>query len=263
MFIHASADRLSLDEQVDLLAHRLGHDFADPRLLGVAVSHRSWCAENPGHASNERLEFLGDAVLGLVVTEHLYATYDLPEGSLAKMRAAIVSAGPLAAVARSFGVGDALQLGRGELQSGGRDKLSILADTMEAVIAAVHLDAGLEPTRRLVLDAFAAHIDVAASSPGHTDFKTRLQELSAQRFGEPSPGYELVESGPDHEKRFVASVLIGGEVRGTGTGRSKKEAQQQAAAVAWETLSQAALSEPPKPLRTDSDQPQGNESSHA
>lgn len=255
MSIHASADRLSVDAQVDLLAHRLGHDFTDSRLLGVAVSHRSWCAENPGHESNERLEFLGDAVLGLVVTEHLYATYDLPEGSLAKMRAAIVSSEPLAAVARSFGVGEALRLGRGELQSGGRDKPSILADAMEAVIAAVHLDAGLETTRPLILDAFADHIVAAASSPGHTDFKTRLQELSAHLFGEPSPAYELAESGPDHEKRFVASVLIGGEVRGTGTGRSKKEAQQQAAAVAWEALSQ--------PGSTDPDQPQGNESSHA
>ncbi|MCP5027353.1 MAG: ribonuclease III [Actinomycetia bacterium] len=249
MSIHASADRLSIDDQVDLLARRLGHDFADPRLLAVALSHRSWCAENPGHDSNERLEFLGDAILGLVITEHLYATYELPEGSLAKMRAAIVSAEPLAAVARSFGMGDALRLGRGELQSGGQDKPSILADAMEAVIAAVHLDAGLDRVRRLVLGAFVDHIDAAASSPGHTDFKTRLQELSARRFGEPSPAYELVESGPDHEKRFMASVLIGGEVRGTGTGGSKKEAQQQAAAVAWQALSQ--------PL-TDPDQPQGN-----
>ncbi len=255
MSIHASADRLSIDDQVDQLAQRLGHEFSEPRLLGIAVSHRSWCAENPGPQSNERLEFLGDAVLGLVITEHLFDTYDLPEGSLAKMRAAIVSAEPLAAVARSFAVGDALRLGRGELQSGGRGKPSILADAMEAVIAAVHIDAGLDTVRQLILDAFTDHIEVAASSPGHTDFKTRLQELSAHRFGEPSPSYEVAESGPDHEKRFVASVLIGGEVRGTGTGRSKKEAQQQAAAVAWEALSA-------RPTTPDH-QPQGNESSHA
>jgi ribonuclease-3 len=167
-------------------------------------------------------------------------------------------------------VGEALRLGRGELQSGGSDKPSILADAMEAIIAAVHLDAGPDRARDLILSAFAEHIEAAASSPGHTDFKTRLQELSARLYGEPTPDYELTESGPDHDKRFVAAVKLGGEVRGTGQGRSKKEAQQRAAAEAWEALSGSPVPQPPTtrsasapPPVQDPVQPRGNESSHA
>lgn len=199
-----------------------------------ALSHRSWCSEHPGTTSNERLEFLGDAVLGLVVTGDLYRRYpDHPEGQLAKTRAAVVSAAALAEVGRALELGDHLRLGKGEESSGGREKASILADAVEAVIGAVYLDGGLEAARRFVLDQLGDRIDEAASRPGARDYKTRLQEIAA-RDGHRPPVYEVTESGPDHHKRFHATVIVGDQVRGAGDGTSKKEAEQRAARAAWD-----------------------------
>jgi ribonuclease-3 len=200
------------------------------------VAHRSWCAETPGSKSNERLEFLGDAVLGLVVTDHLFRTYsDLPEGELAKVRASVVNSAALAEVAAELDIGAALLLGKGEDQSGGREKPSILADAMEALIGAVYMDAGWGAAEGLVMRLLGDRIAEAAIGPGGQDYKTRLQELSAHRF-EHLPRYEVHDEGPDHAKRFYATVSVGGAVHGRGEGRSKKQAEQEAARVAWQSL---------------------------
>lgn len=219
------------------LETRLGHVFADPALLDHALSHRSWCAEHDDEPSNERLEFLGDAVLGVVVTDALYRGFpDQAEGQLAKTRAAVVSAAALADVGHALGLGADLRLGKGEDASGGREKASILADAVEAVIGAVYLDGGMDAARALVLRELDQRIAEAASRPGARDYKTRLQEVAASD-GYGPPTYDLSESGPDHHKRFVATVLIGGQIRGTGDGSSKKEAEQRAARAAWESRS--------------------------
>ena len=202
-----------------------------------ALTHRSWCAEHPGDESNERLEFLGDAVLGVVVTDHLFSAFpDLPEGQLAKARAAVVSSTTLAEVGRELGVGLDLRLGKGEDASGGREKASILADAVEAVLGAMYLDGGVEPVRRLVLEQLSERIDQAAERPGDKDYKTRLQEVAAHDGFTP-PVYALTESGPDHHKRFHATVAVGGERLGAGTGTAKKEAEQKAARAAYERRS--------------------------
>lgn len=200
------------------------------------MAHRSWCAETPGTKSNERLEFLGDAVLGLVVTDHIFRTYpDLPEGELAKVRAAVVNAGALADLAAELELGRALHLGKGEDASGGREKPSILADAMEAVIGAVYIDGGYDAARSLIMGLLGDRIEEAAAGPGGQDFKTRLQELAARRFDQ-LPQYLVDDEGPDHAKRFFATVRIAGDVRGSGEGRSKKQAEQAAARVAWAAL---------------------------
>ena len=202
-----------------------------------ALTHRSWCAEHPGDESNERLEFLGDAVLGVVVTDHLFSAFpDLPEGQLAKARAAVVSSTTLAEVGRELGIGLDLRLGKGEDASGGREKASILADAVEAVLGAMYLDGGVEPVRRLVLEQLSQRIDQAAERPGDKDYKTRLQEVAAHDGFTP-PVYALTESGPDHHKRFHATVAVGGDRLGAGTGTSKKEAEQKAARAAYERRS--------------------------
>jgi ribonuclease-3 len=186
--------------------------------------------------SNERMEFLGDAVLGLVVTDHLFRTYpDLPEGELAKVRASLVNSEALAEVATALGLGEALLLGKGEDASGGREKPSILADAMEAVIGAVYIDGGWEAADDLVMRLLATRIEEAAAGPGGQDFKTRLQELAAHRFDQ-LPRYDVRDEGPDHAKRFYATVVLNGEALGTGQGRSKKQAEQGAARVAWTSL---------------------------
>ena len=218
------------------LADRLGWDVGDNELFERALSHRSWCAETPGSSSNERLEFLGDAVLGLVVTDHLFRTYpSLPEGELAKVRASVVNSAALAEVAASLDIGEALLLGKGEGQSGGREKPSILADAMEAVIGAVYMDRGWQSAEDLVMRLLGDRIEEAAAGPGGQDYKTRLQELCARRF-DALPDYEVKDEGPDHAKRFDAVVRVAGVKRGTGHGRSKKQAEQGAARIAWEQL---------------------------
>ena len=218
------------------LADRLGHSFDDLELLDRALAHRSWWAETPGHPSNERLEFLGDAVLGLVVTDHVFRSYPgLPEGELAKVRASVVSAAALADVAAELDLGGALLLGKGEDASGGREKPSILADALEAVIGAIYLDGGWEAAAEVVLGLLGDRIAAAAAGPGGQDYKTRLQELSARAFDD-VPRYLVVDEGPDHAKRFFATVIVGGRPRGKGEGRSKKQAEQAAARCAWEAL---------------------------
>ncbi len=200
------------------------------------MAHRSWCAETPGQESNERLEFLGDAVLGLVVTDHIFRSYpDLPEGELAKVRAAVVNSETLAEVANSLDVGSALLLGKGEDASGGREKSSILADATEAVIGAVYLDGGWVPAARLVMSLLGDRIKEASVGPGGQDYKTRLQELVARQRDQ-LPRYEVRDEGPDHAKRFYARVLVEGELVGQGQGRSKKQAEQAAAREAWTRL---------------------------
>lgn len=214
----------------------LGHRFRDRTLLEEALSHRSYCSEHPGAASNERLEFLGDSVLGLVVTRYVYDRYpEQPEGQLAKVRAAVVNAATLAELAIEVELGRVLLLGRGEDASGGRAKASILADAMEAVIAAVYLDADFATAETVVLRLLEERIVEEAVGPGGRDYKTRLQELAAQRFDQ-VPRYQVHDEGPDHAKWFHATVRLAGEVRGTGEGRSKKLAQQAAARAAWRDL---------------------------
>jgi ribonuclease III len=219
------------------LADRLGWEVDDEELLTRSMSHRSWCAETPGALSNERLEFLGDAVLGLIVTDHLFRTYPtLPEGELAKVRASVVNSAALAEVAAVFEIGEALLLGKGEGQSGGREKPSILADAMEAVIGAVYMDRGWRVAAELVMRLLGDRIEEAAAGPGGQDYKTRLQELCARRYDE-LPQYQVADEGPDHAKRFEASVRVHGAINGRGQGRSKKQAEQAAAREAWERLS--------------------------
>lgn len=215
-----------------VLAERLGVPV-DDGILERAVTHRSYAYENGGLPTNERLEFLGDAVLGLVVTDTLYRAHpDLPEGMLAKLRAAVVNARALADVARSLGVGDFLRLGRGEETTGGRDKSSILADTLEALIGATYVDRGIDDATALVHRLFDDLIDEAASLGAGLDWKTSLQELTAvAALGVPE--YVIEESGPDHEKAFTARVRVGQELFGAGAGRSKKQAEQEAAALAY------------------------------
>ena len=209
----------------------------EPGLMEQALTHRSYAYEHGGLPTNERLEILGDAVLGLVVTDALYTTHpDLPEGQLAKLRASVVNTRALAAVARGLQLGRWLRIGRGEEVTGGRDKNSILADTMEALIGAVYLDRGIAGATTLVRSLFDPLMAVAATQGAALDWKTALQELmAAQGLG--VPDYRIAESGPDHLKEFTAEVLVAGEPCGDGEGRSKKEAEQQAAEVAWLALS--------------------------
>jgi ribonuclease-3 len=219
-----------------VLVGRLGWDVSDESLLVQALSHRSWCAENPGVMSNERLEFLGDSVLGLVVTDYLFRTYPgIPEGELTKVRAAVVNSASLADVATELGVGEFLMLGKGEDQSGGREKPSILADATEALIGAVYIDRGWSAAEQLVMRLFGSRIETAAAGPGGQDYKTRLQELCARRFDQ-LPRYYLSDEGPDHAKEFEAVVHVQGRPHGLGRGRSKKQAEQAAAKEAWEYL---------------------------
>lgn len=223
------------------MSDRLGHRFVDQGLLVHALSHRSWCAEAGGRPSNERLEFLGDAVLGLVVAEHCYHAFpDMSEGGLAQVRAAVVNTAVLAEVATELGVGEVLLLGRGEDSSGGRTKASILANAVEAVLAAVYLDAGWEAASSLVLRLLGERIEEAAAGPGAADFKTRFQELVVRHVGQP-PQYKVVGTGPDHARRYTATVAVGGDVMGEGEGRSKKDAEQSAARVAWLAFSRRGV----------------------
>ena len=208
----------------------------DAELLERALMHRSYAYEQGGLPTNERLEFLGDSVLGLVVTEHLYACYpDLSEGQLAKLRAAVVNSRALAEVARGLDLGTVIYLGRGEESTGGRDKSSILADTMEAVIGAVFVEHGIDVARVFVHSLFDALMADAATRGAGLDWKTSLQELTSLA-GLGVPRYEIIESGPDHAKTFEAMVLIDQARHGPGAGRNKKEAEQNAAAIAFEAL---------------------------
>jgi ribonuclease III len=208
----------------------------DPALLRQALTHRSYAYEHGGLPTNERLEFLGDSVLGLVVTAALYRTHpDLPEGQLAKLRAAVVNMRALADVGRSLDVGAYVYLGRGEETTGGRDKSSILADTVEAVIGAAYLDLGIEAATGLVHRLVDPLLAESATLGAGLDWKTSLQEMGSGA-GIGPPEYRVIEEGPDHEKVFTAVAQVAGEDLGTGQGRSKKVAEQRAAKVAWAVL---------------------------
>ncbi|KRB77443.1 ribonuclease III [Nocardioides sp. Root190] len=222
------------------LRRALGDPILDPGLLDRALTHRSYAYENGGLPTNERLEFLGDSVLGVVVTETLYLTHpDLSEGRLAKLRAAVVNARALAVVAREIGLGEHIKLGRGEEATGGRDKASILSDTVEAVIGAIHLSGGGITTSSEVVHRLFDPLIVAASALGAgLDWKTSLQELAAdQSLGVPE--YVLADEGPDHMKTFTAQVRVGEKLYGNGRGRSKKEAEQGAAETAYGEIATA------------------------
>ncbi|HEY1972264.1 MAG TPA: ribonuclease III [Pseudonocardia sp.] len=220
----------------------------DTELLTLALTHRSYAYENGGLPTNERLEFLGDSVLGVVVTEHLYRTHpDLPEGQLAKLRASVVNMHALASVAKELGLveggaqapeglGAYLYLGRGEELTGGRGKASILADATEALIGAVYLAHGLEVAREVVQRLFSKLLKAAPLLGAGLDWKTSLQELTASaELGVPE--YRITEDGPDHLKTFTAVAVVAGRELGTGSGRTKKEAEQKAAQLAWRSLS--------------------------
>lgn len=213
------------------LAERIGYQFVDWSLLERSLAHRSWCAETPGSISNERLEFLGDAVLGWAIADIVYHRYPVAEGQLTDLRKSVVNAIALAEVAQTVGLGDHVLLGRGEAAAGGADKPSILSDAFEAVLGAVYLDGGAEVAYAMVERLLVPRMPDSADGIAQFDQKTQLQELSA-RLGRGAPVYEVSSHGPDHAKTFHARVLVDDEVLGVGTGRSKKAAEQVAATEA-------------------------------
>lgn len=217
------------------LSEVLGLSFQNPTLLDLALTHRSVSAENLDRSDNERMEFLGDAVLQMAVTSRLYADYpDLPEGQMAKVRAAVVSGSSLAEAARAMDLGSYVELSASEERSGGRTKDSILADALEAVIGAVYLDSGYPAAEKLVLRLLGPRIEEKALNPGLKDYKTRLQEVLAAAGKQPS--YAVTGSGPDHQRTFSAMISVDGEVLGVGEGNSKKAAEQVAAERALKHL---------------------------
>lgn len=217
------------------LCARLGYEFANVSLLETAMHHRSWNAENDGGESNERLEFLGDAVLGWVVADIVYTQHsNLPEGKLTDLRKSVVNANALAEVAIDLGIGEFLMLGKGEDGAGGRSKTSILSDALEAVIGAIYIDAGPQVTHEVVTALMGKRIVDAVGGLDRLDSKTRLQELAAQ-LGV-SVHYAVEDEGPDHDKVFFATVIVGDRKLGHGEGKSKKAAEQIAAEIACDVL---------------------------
>ena len=228
---HTAATEHSLDDLQRMLRVEV-----DPDLLLLALTHRSFAYENGGIPTNERLEFLGDSILGQAVTVKLFRDHpDLDEGELAKRRASLVASAALAEVARSIGLGPYIRLGRGETMTGGADKPSILADTVEAIIGAVYLDSGGDAATRLVMRLIEPLLGDPERFGAAMDPKTSLQEIAARR-GAPPPVYTLTESGPDHNKHFVATVVVGELVQAAGEGSSKKQAEMAAALEAWSRL---------------------------
>ncbi|MDT5118938.1 MAG: ribonuclease [Mycobacterium sp.] len=222
----------------EILIEALGVELPD-ELLSLALTHRSYAYEHGGLPTNERLEFLGDAVLGLIVTDELYHRHpDRSEGDLAKLRASVVNTQALAEVGRRLtegGLGAHLLLGRGEANTGGAGKSSILADGMESLLGAIYLHHGIEVSREAILRLFGPLLDAAPTLGAGLDWKTSLQELTAAR-GLGAPSYLVTSTGPDHDKEFTAVVVVMETEYGSGVGRSKKEAEQKAAAATWKTL---------------------------
>ena len=218
------------------LAERLGHRFEDGTIIDTAMAHRSWCAENPGHASNERLEFLGDAVLGWITAHIAFERFPgMSEGELTGVRKGVVNTNALAQIASDLGLGQHILLGKGESAAGGAGKPSILADALEAVIGAVYVDGGPTAAYGVVERLIGERLAQTAERLDQLDYKSTLQELIAGA-GKSAPIYDLTEEGPDHDKRFFAKVMVDGTVLGTGHGRSKRTAEQAAAAVAAQAL---------------------------
>lgn len=221
--------------EADGLEAALGYRFVDRGLIRQSLQHRSYVEENDHFESNERMEFLGDTILQLVVTDYLYDRYPyLSEGDMSRIRTRSVSGDALYETARELGLGPYLLLGRGEDLHGGRDKVSILADAMEALLAAVYLDGGLESARRVIMARWVSRISRLAETPEYRDPKSNLYEKLAGRGVKPE--YQIFSAGPDHRKVFRAEVAVRGEVMGRGEGGSKKEAQQRAAARALRVL---------------------------
>ena len=218
------------------LTARIGIELPET-LLKQSLTHRSFAYENSLEETNERLEFLGDSVLGIVITEELYQKYpQAAEGELAKLRAAIVNARALADVAREIGLGEFLMLGKGEEFTGGRDKSSILADSLEALLGAIYLSHGLDKTAKVILKLFSSIIENSVDLGAALDWKTSLSEVMfSKKLG--SADYLISEAGPDHDKQFTAKVIVNGQEFGTGTGKSKKTAEQNAAKEAFKKLS--------------------------
>jgi len=227
---------MSVEKCIDNLWQKLGVEWQRLSLLREALTHSSYAYENKGQvgiAHNERLEFLGDAVLELIISEHLFSKCpDKPEGELTKMRARVVCEPSLAGVARKLNLGQCMFMGKGEERSGGRDRPSILADVFEAVLGALYLDQGYEAARDFALQELAEVIRGVLSGKHARDFKTELQELLQQRYAEPVKYHLLREEGPDHNKTFTAAVSHRGKILGEGRGHSKKEAEQNAARMA-------------------------------
>jgi ribonuclease-3 len=205
-------------------------------LITLALTHRSFAYESGGLPTNERLEFLGDSVIGLVITEELYQRFpDLDESRLSPLRSGVVSTRALADVARKLRLGESLRLGKGEEVTGGRDKSSILADALEALFGAIYVEHGLDGAKRAIVSMMSSAIDESLSRGVMLDGKTALQELLAAR-GLGVPEYEIAESGPDHAKEFQATAIVSGSRVSVGRGRSKREAEQEAARLAYEVL---------------------------
>lgn len=223
---------------MDSLEKKIGHSFRDRALLTTALTHSSYANENRGRGEcNERLEFLGDSVLGMVVADALFRRFpELPEGRMTRLRAQLVCEESLHRVASELGLGEYVRLGRGEEHTGGRRRTSILADAVEAVIAAMYLDGGLETAKAFIERQILSALDGAGPVMRVEDYKTKLQELVQKKSGQ-SLSYELLgESGPDHDKTFTSQVSLNGRPVGSGSGRTKKEAEQAAARAALEAL---------------------------
>lgn len=223
------------DESLKARLAALGVPLSD-EVIDLALTHRSFAYESGGIPTNERLEFLGDSVIGLVITEELYKRFpEMDESGLSPLRSGVVSTRALSQVARSLGIGREVRIGRGEEVTGGREKNSILADSLEALIGAIYLEHGLDKAEHAIITLMQEAIEEAISRGATLDGKTSLQELVAAR-GEGSPEYEISESGPDHAKEFQATAIVAGERVSAGRGKSKREAEQEAARLAYQIL---------------------------
>lgn len=243
------------------LERRLGVQI-EPQLLELALTHRSYAYEHGGLPSNERLEFLGDAVLGFVVTAHIHETLtDLPEGELTKVKNAVVSARALASIASELGLGQYLRLGKGEETTGGRRKPNLLADAFEAVLGAVFVSRGIDEAKNLVARLVFPLLADPDSLRENSDPKTSLQERT-QAIGKGAPSYETRHEGPDHERTFFSRVFVDGVELGQGTGRSKKIAETEAAVLALRVLSDVIPEQPAKPRAGVKSTQRGSKRSH-
>ncbi|MEN9713541.1 MAG: hypothetical protein RLZZ164_205 [Actinomycetota bacterium] len=219
---------------LDELSAKLGVDI-DRNLLKLALTHRSWAYEHGNQPNNERLEFLGDSVLGFVVTSHIYETLDLPEGEMTKIKNAVVSARALAVIAGALGIGEYLMLGKGELATDGRNKPNLLADAFEAILGAAYMSLGFDAARGLVEKFVFPLLDNPDDLRANSDPKTTLQER-IQALGRGTPTYKTTFDGPDHDRNYYSTLLINGEEISKGTGRTKKSAETAAAVTALDAL---------------------------
>ena len=215
----------------------LGYTFKNKELLNNALTHKSFVKKSGSTKNNERLEFLGDSVLGFTVAEYLYKNYsNLPEGELTKIRAMVVCEDCLFKISEKINLGEVIFMGKGEEQTSGRKRPSILSDAMEAVFAAIYLDSDMETVKSIIINLLENEIVNAVSQRNIKDYKTVLQEL-VQKNGVCSPSYKLLkEEGPDHDKTFTSAVLLNGKIAGEGSGKTKKEAEKEAARIALLTL---------------------------